>query len=281
MKNVLEFITWGLTHVKKKTVPSNAILPIDRSLVGSAGEWEYLFGTTGKTVTQSLLDSKFNSYYKKNGWSRSSFNKATAGWVKAKKTVCDCQGVEDYFSKSDTNANGNYSKYCTSKGLCSAINRAWVIGEAVFNGSSSKKTHVGWVCGFMPDGEPLFMHERGLKYGFVVTKLSQFAWKYRGLMTKRYSYAEADIAKPEVKPTAFVFTRVLKYGCKGDDVIELKKALIKEGYGKGITVDTSSSGNFYSSMQTAVKNFQRNSGLKVDGKAGKYTYKALGLKYDL
>lgn len=281
MKNVLEFVTWGLSHVKKKTVPSNAILPIDRSLVGAAGEWEYLFGTTGKTVTQSLLDRKFKDYYKKNGWSRTAYDKTTTGWVSAKKTVCDCQGVEDFFSKADTNANGNYVRYCTDKGLCSAINRPWVLGEAVFNGSNSKKTHVGWVCGFLPDGSPLFMHERGIKYGFVVTTLKQFNWKYRGLMTKRYTYEATDTIRPEVKPSTFVFTRQLKYGCKGDDVVELKKALIKEGYGKGLTVDTSSSKNFYGSTRTAVKNYQRNNGLKVDGVAGPYTYKALGLKYNL
>ena len=279
MKNVIDFIKWGLTHVKKDTVPKDAILPIDREKVGSAGEWEYLFGTTGRTVTQSLLDSKFKSYYSKNGWSRSAFDKATKGWVKAKKTVCDCQGVEDYYSKADTNANGNYSKYCTDKGLVSAISRPWVIGEAVFNGSSSKKTHVGWVCGFKPDGEPLIMHERGLKYGFVVTTLSQFSWKYRGLMTKRYSYEAAQ--KQPTTSGAFVFTRQLKYGCKGDDVIELKKLLIAEGYAKGLTVDTSSSGNFYGSTRTAVKNYQRDNGLKVDGVAGPKTYKALGAKYDL
>ena len=115
--HVLDFIKWGLTHVKKSSVPVGAILPIPVSEVGSAGEWEYLFGTTGEKVTQSLLNNKFNSYYSKNGWTRTQFDKATAGWVKAGKTVCDCQGVEDYYSKSQTNANGNYVRYCDDKGL--------------------------------------------------------------------------------------------------------------------------------------------------------------------
>lgn len=75
--HVLDFIKWGLTHVKKSSVPVGAILPIPVPEVGSAGEWEYLFGTTGEKVTQSLLNNKFNSYYSKNGWTRTQFDKAT------------------------------------------------------------------------------------------------------------------------------------------------------------------------------------------------------------
>ena len=79
--HVLDFIKWGLTHVKKSSVPVGAILPIPVSEVGSAGEWEYLFGTTGEKVTQSLLNNKFNSYYSKNGWTRTQFDKATVRYT--------------------------------------------------------------------------------------------------------------------------------------------------------------------------------------------------------
>ncbi len=147
--------------------------------------------------------------------------------------------------------------------------------EAVFNGSSSKKTHVGWVCGFLPDGDVLVMEERGLSYGFVVTRMSKRAWKYRGLMTRRYSYGEAA-QQPEAAPGAYVFTRLLKYGRKGDDVVELKKLLIAAGYSAGITINTGSSRNFYSSTRAAVKQYQRDNGLTVDGIAGRNTIRALG-----
>lgn len=272
---VLDFVKWGLTHVKKSSVPAGAILPIPVSEVGSAGEWEYLFGTTGNKATQSLLNNKYNSYYSKNGWTREQFNKATAGWVKAGKIVCDCQGVEDHYSKAQTNANGNYSKYCTDKGLCSSINRPYVLGEALFNGTSSKKTHVGWVCGFMPDDDVLVMEERGLSYGFVITRMSKRAWKYRGLMTKRYQYDTQQ--QPETSSSTFIFTRVLKYGCTGEDVKELKKALKKKGQG-GLTL---TNGNFYSSTCNVVKAFQSANGLTADGIAGAKTYAALGVKFKL
>ena len=79
---------------------------------------------------------------------------------------------------------------------------------------------------------------------------------------------------------ATTFTRVLKYGVKGNDVIELKKLLIAKGYGKGLTTNTSSSRNFYGSTRIAVKNFQRDNGLTIDGKAGKKTITALGGKWN-
>lgn len=274
MENVTNFITWALKRAKKSTVPSKAVLAIDRALVGSEGEAEYLWGTSGRTVTQSLLDARWKSYYKPNGWTETDYKEITEGWVAEKKRVSDCQGLLDWYLGNDTNANGNYRNYCTDKGLCAAISRPYVIGEAVFNGTDSKKTHVGWVCGFMPDGEALVVEERGLAYGCVITRMSKRKWKYRGLMTKKFSY-EQTTAQPETEGS-FAFTRQLKYGRKGDDVIELKKLLIKAGYGKGITTNTSSSRNFYGTTRTRVKEYQKDNGLTVDGIAGPNTIRTLG-----
>lgn len=276
MKNVREFIEWGLTHVKKSSVPKGAILPIDISKVGSGGEWEYLYDTTGEKVTQSLLNRVYSSYYKPNGWSQSDYNKVTKDWVKNGKIVCDCQGVEDNFSKSQTNADGNYRNYCTNKGLCKDLTYRYVLGEALFNGSDSKKTHVGWVCGFLPNGDVLVMEERGLSYGFVITQMSKRTspWKYRGLMTKRYEYSV--IEKPSVPPAdpdGFIFHRVLKYGCVGPDVMELKKALAAKGFGS-LTIGNP---NFFSETQRVVCEFQKANQLTVDGIVGVDTYKALGV----
>jgi hypothetical protein len=193
MDNVLSFIEWALKRAKKATVPSGAVLAIDASLVGSVTEAEYLWGTSGKQVTQSLLDARFKSYYGKNGWTQSEYEAATKGWANAGKWVCDCQGVLDWYLGSETNANGNYTSYCTDKGLISNIDRPYVIGEALFNGSDTKKTHVGWVCGFLGD-EPLVVECRGLSYGLVITRLSKRSWRYRGLMTKKFAYDPVEVA---------------------------------------------------------------------------------------
>lgn len=189
MDNVKQFIAWALSHAKQSSVPAGAKLFIPLEKVGTAGEWEYLYGTTGIVCTQSKLNSKYRSYYKPHGWSLQAYQAATKNWVAEKRIVCDCQGLCDYYLHIDTNAKGNYAKFCTSKGSVKSITRKYVIGEAVFKGSSpSSINHVGFICGFMPDGEPLVVEEKGLRYGCVVTRLSSTAWTYRGLMTKKFEY---------------------------------------------------------------------------------------------
>lgn len=93
---------------------------------------------------------------------------------------------------------------------------------------------------------------------------------------KLEALAEESAETEQTTTEQYVFKRVLKYGSRGDDVIELKKLLINAGYSKGITVNTKSSGNFYGSTRKAVKAYQRDNGLAIDGKAGKNTITALG-----
>jgi hypothetical protein len=275
MENVTNFIRWACSHAKPL---SGASVPFP---VGTDGIWCYLWGTKGQVVTQSLLDARYRSYYGPHDWSRDEYNRTTAGWVSNKKHVTDCQGLLDCYLKNDTTANGNYKNYCTQKGLIKDIDRPWVIGEAVFNGTDAKKTHVGWIVS--TEGDPCVVEARGLAYGVVITRLSKRPWKYRGLMTKRFSYDPAP--EPPTPPTppepgTYVFTRPLKYGVKGDDVIELKKLLISHGYDDGITVDTPSSVNFGGKTRAAVKAFQKANKLSVDGIAGRNTITALGGIYE-
>ena len=74
----------------------------------------------------------------------------------------------------------------------------------------------------------------------------------------------------------YIFTRLLKYGCVGNDVIELKRLLIAKGFNKGITVDTTSSKYFRSATKRNVKLYQKSVGLKADGIAGHDTIISLG-----
>ena len=272
MQNVLDFIQFALSHAKSRSVPKGADLPFD---IGTAGEWEYLWGTKGATATQKLLDSRYNSYYGPNGWSWDEYCMITDGWVARGQKVTDCQGYLDAFLGNNVNADANYRTYCTDKGLVSAINRPYVIGEAVFNGSDQKKTHVGWICGFVGT-DPLIVEAQGLKYGVVVTRMSKRKFKYRGLMTKKFDYADPE---PVPQPGVFTFIRPLRKGDVGDDVIELKKLLIKAGYTTGITVDTKDSKNFGPATKKLVQQYQRDTGLTVDGIAGEKTITSLGGKY--
>ena len=70
----------------------------------------------------------------------------------------------------------------------------------------------------------------------------------------------------------FTFTRVLKYGVRGEDVCALKRLLLAAGFG-GLTL---SNQNFLSATRNTVKRSQQAHGLVVDGKAGRETIASLG-----
>lgn len=71
--------------------------------------------------------------------------------------------------------------------------------------------------------------------------------------------------------TSFKFTRTLKRGMKGDDVLELHKKLLALGFYSGSVDDT-----FGLLLQAAVKAFQKaNSPLKIDGIVGPATIELL------
>ncbi len=194
--SVLDFVSWALTHAKRESIPDGAKLLIPIEACGTE-PWEYLYGTSSRVCTQALLNSKFEDPYKGWGWDRALFNKATAGWVEKKQIVCDCQGLLDAYCtqvlkvKTDLNAHGCYSRWCPEAGKIKDISRAYVIGEAVFRANDyGTMKHIGWICGFAADGEPLVIEERGLSYGCVVTRLSGRGWTHRGLMTKRFVYVQ-------------------------------------------------------------------------------------------
>lgn len=78
---------------------------------------------------------------------------------------------------------------------------------------------------------------------------------------------------PEAKPvTLKLGDRILKNGCEGADVKELQLALIKLGYDCG---KWGADGDFGDATEMAVKSFQRDHGLDVDGEAGLLTLAAM------
>lgn len=261
-----EFVAWAVGHAKKTNMAK------DGYICGNAGAdpWVYLYGTNGNKVTQALLELKFRTYYSKHGWTRERYDAITAKWPEEGKIATDCEGLYDAWAHIDVNADHNYRNFCEQKGLISEIDRPYVIGEAVFNGTALKKTHIGWICGFTKNGTPLVVEARGLAYGVVITSMAKREWKYRGLMTKKFSYAESEL-QPGV--ITYTFTRTLKYGMNGADVCELKKLLIAHGYDDGITVTNKT---FGASTRRMVRAFQMDAGLTVDGKAGRKTIRALG-----
>ena len=81
MKNAIDFIVFALTHAKPESIPEGAQLPIEVEECGSE-PWEYLYGTTGHKISQSLLDERFEHYYKSKGWTREAYDIATENCVR-------------------------------------------------------------------------------------------------------------------------------------------------------------------------------------------------------
>lgn len=208
MYKVEDFIKWALTHINPDTIPAGAKLPLPIEECGK-DPLNYLFGSVFAKTSQPTLDRYFVQHYSKK-MSRAEYDKITANWSRTGYAT-DCQGLCDAHlteqgEKTDINAHMNYTGWCTDKGKTDDIDRPFVIGEAVFmqSNSTGKMTHVGWVCGYDADGEPLVVEARGLRYGVVVTKLSERKWTHRGLMTKKFDYESEenmtmDCTKFEVK----------------------------------------------------------------------------------
>ena len=228
MTNVLDFIRWALTHVDRDTVPSGAVLANGNATNVGAEPWHYLYGTVRTKTTQSRIAERWENYYRSHGWSKASYDNATAG-MQPDDYATDCQGLLDAYltyvqgEKTDVNADYNYRKWCTGKGKTSEVERPYELGEAVFMANAKGRiTHVGWICGLDSDGEHLVVEARGLSYGVVVTRLADRPWTHRGLMTKKFDYKGDE-------PMATKF-EVIKPMLKGDGVKVMQNALNVNGY---------------------------------------------------
>lgn len=229
MEKAKEFIVYALERANPKTILKSSTLPIPYTRVGTAvgAPWVYLWGTTGQLVTQALLNERYEHYYKNHGWSRDEFDRVTAGWVKEGRWATDCEGLLDSFLKKDVNADYCYNYWCTEKGAIKNINRPYQIGEAVFRSNSAgKMVHVGFVCGYLDNGDTLVVESRGIMYGVVVTKLSERGWTHRGLVTKQLEYS--DDPTPSTK---IIYNKVTSPMKTGEPYKAMQHALNLGGYG--------------------------------------------------
>lgn len=178
----------------------------------------------------------------------------------------DCSGLGMYYLQNyshvlphDYNANGMMH-------LCTMVDKPkkgyWVFRVK----SDGRASHIGYM---VSDTE--VVHSKGRAYGVVKERYKSSYWHRVG--NPKCIDFDAD---PEPIPGPYIFDRVLKYGCVGNDVIELKELLIAHGFSKGITVDTASSERFGSNTKRRVKDYQKSVGLKVDGIAGHDTIVSLG-----
>ena len=242
----------------------------------------YIWGGQTQVIRDGIVykDDSYSKILSKdvNAWIKSvetSANNATRAIKLYNKRVAakidpipcvDCSGFIMNFIQNkchlldtDKNANG-------LKGLCKQIaKRELRVGDFVFKvDKNGRATHVGAV---MLNGN--ICESKGRDYGVIQSDISTNGWNWYG---RPPFWSDADVEEV-IDGDKYVFTRVLKFGVRGEDVCELKKLLQAHGFGMQLHVDNK---NFLTSTTAEVKKYQKSAGLVVDGKAGPKTIKSLG-----
>lgn len=213
----------------------------------------YVWGAQGQkkpTITEAWIRKREKS--KRNA------DRAIAHWKKEVREgygdvlrAFDCSGLGVYFFLKhnmidhDVNADG-------LRKLCKTIGRSDVReGDMTFRMNGGRAVHVGYAI----DGDRV-IEAKGRDVGVVESRIS--GWDRFG-RPPFYASRELRLTSPYMR---------------GDDVRELQRALKEQGYDPG-QID----GIFGKKTERAVKRFQKASGLKADGIAGRRTFFALGLPF--
>ena len=231
----------------------------------------YIMGSTGQDPKKWSKTSWWFTQY-----SGSQKTKALH-WRENAARVWDCNGLAEGIYKDwsgvdiNSKARYNYSDWCTTKGTGTIPAKYRVPGAAVFWGNkASTITHVAYlykpVDANKPSEDWYIIEARGVMYGVVKTKLNSRKPNFWGLMEKYFDYSDTaygGVENTSVPSTSIALgSRLLKKGCKGEDVKLLQQYLTKIEY------TLSDDGDFGSKTEDAVKKFQRAYKLEVDGEYG-------------
>lgn len=229
-----------------------------------AEQWGYIWGTAGvkwTAVRQEELEKTTDS-------DRAQGRKYGSRWIG--HMVADCSGLFSWaFKKLDGTmyhgSNTMYLKYCTDKGELKAgrrtDGRALKPGTAVFVWNGKTYSHVGL---FIGDGKVI--EAASTLKGVICSKVTDSKWTYWGeLKDVDYSETGEEEKTEPMKPT-------IKKGSKGEYVAMAQNLLMQKGYDLG---KWGADGDFGSQTEKAVKEFQKDHGLKADGIVGPATWAAL------
>lgn len=121
---------------------------------------------------------------------------------------------------------------------------------------------------------------KGVSYKQLVAYIKTIAGKYN---VNYYYNVSGSVMHIDIKPPEYVekynLTRLLKAGCRGDDVKDLQAELQRRGYNIGKYGVDGIFGKSTSYTCKAVKQFQKDNKLFADGKVGKNTAHKLGWLY--
>ena len=230
--------------------------------------WGYIWGTAGEVWTEQ----------KQRAATREKTLQYGSAWIG--KRVADCSGLFTWAFRQlggtmYHGSNTMYRDYCTAKGRLSGGKRVdgqpLKRGTAVFTGTEADHGHVGLYVGY-----GTVIEAAGTKAGVVASNVSADKWTFWGEL-KGVDYSGEDgasgPASPETGPVTSSNTPTLRKGSKGAYVTLLQKQLLDRGYGLG---SWGADGDFGSATEKAVRAFQGDQGLAVDGIVGPKTWAALG-----
>lgn len=242
----------------------------------AAAKRPYWYGTTFVPCTTGLLTSKTKQYPAHYTSSRMSRYKAD---IAAGQICGDCVGgaikgaawsdlgahTTKYASNGvpDTSADGMFS-FCKKQGA------AWGAISTLPERPGIALRSAGHVGVYIGGG--LAVEWRGFAYGCVTTKVSARSWTHWYELPWVDYGAAADAGTAEAPTTALLGARLLKQGCKGEDVRQLQEALMSLGYE---LPRYGADGGFGSETETALKQMQKAAAIEVDGKYGDESHAAL------
>ena len=240
-----------------------------------ADGWRYWYGTTGVKCTAALLARKtaqYPAHYTSNRTTR--YNRDIAegrycadciGLAKGYMWRNDETGAQKYKSNGcpDASANGMYNK-ATEKGDIASIPEI-----------PGLMLHMDGHAGIYIGGGKV-IEARGFNYGVVETQLSKRAWKHWYKMPGcTYEAAEETQADSAEQTETNPYTEPaynLRKGSRGTGVKWLQWHLLRLGYDLGADgID----GDFGKMTDAAVRAFQTDRGLEVDGIVGVLTRGAM------
>ena len=234
------------------------------------------YGQNPRTGKLDLNDTSVSSSWKENGYYFTQYSGSqktqALKWRKNCTRVWDCnglaEGIYQMFSgvSINTRARNNYSEWCSPKGSGTIPAKYRVPGAAVFK-KSTYIHHVGYLVAPVkannPSGDWYIIEAKGVMYGVVKTKLYDGGWNYWGWMTKYFDYGDtATVPTTVVESNEF---EILKKGSEGSKVTTLQKNLVLLGYK---LPKYGADGDFGDETAKALKAFQSDHGLEVDGEYG-------------
>ena len=239
--------------------------------------WVYWYGTCAYECTQSLLNSKTAQYPSHYGDDRM---KTYKKHIADGKTCADCVGlIKGYAWDQDGDINTRDGKYASNgmpdKGAKGMYNAAKIKGKIStlpeIPGAlvwTSSQGHVGVYV-----GNGYVVELRGFAYGSQRNKLTSRSFTHWGLCPYvEYTAEETERAAQAAGASIPKVGDTLRKGDEGDAVKELQRLLMNAGHS---LPKYGADGDFGNETLEALKNYQFENNLTVDGVCGSATWASL------